>query len=341
MRHMTTRALATMKPLRNLALALLSMAVIAAPTYGQARDPAKERETPQAREAAKQRDAAKEREITKLRDSAQARVAPPGPGSSGAGSALAGNTGPVREVLGPSDSIRITVFQNPDLTTETRLSQAGSIVFPLIGEVGLGGLTTAEAGARIAEQLKRGGFIINPQVAVSIVQVRSRQVHVLGQFARPGSYVLEESASRLTDIITQAGGINTTGADKVTVLTKRSGKPEEIEIDVVALFRGGDPSTNIQLENGDTIFVERAPVFYIYGEVQRAGSYRLEPNTIVAQALSLGGGLTPRATERGIGIHRRMPNGELMMIDAALTDPLQPDDIVVVKERLSEYQLRR
>ncbi|MEO8166409.1 MAG: SLBB domain-containing protein, partial [Betaproteobacteria bacterium] len=167
------------------------------------------------------------------------------------------------------------------------------------------------------------------------------QVHVLGQFARPGSYVLEESASRLTDIITQAGGINATGADKVKVLTKRTGKPEEFDIDVAALFRGGDPSNNIQLENGDTIFVEKAPVFYIYGEVQRAGSYRLEPNTILAQALSLGGGLTPRATERGIGIHRRMPNGELMMIDAALTDPIQADDIVFVRERLSEYQLRR
>ncbi len=339
MRQLTDRRFATIKPLRHLAWALLSMAVIAAPLYAQVRDAAKEREVPQAREAAK--DAAKERELAKSRDTVQARATPPGPGSTGATSGLAGNTGPIREVLGPSDSIRITVFQNPDLTTETRLSQTGSVVFPLIGEVALSGLTSAEAGARIAEQLKRGGFIINPQVAVSILQVRSRQVHVLGQFAKPGSYVLEESASRLTDIITQAGGINTTGADKVTVLTKRSGKPEEIEIDVVALFRGGDPTTNIQLENGDTIFVERAPVFYIYGEVQRAGSYRLEPNTIVAQALSLGGGLTPRATERGIGIHRRMPNGELMMIDAALTDPVQPDDIVVVKERMSEYQLRR
>jgi polysaccharide export outer membrane protein len=96
----------------------------------------------------------------------------------------------------------------------------------------------------------------------------------------------------------------------------------------------------MQLENGDTIFVDRAPVFYIYGEVQRAGAYRLEPNTIVMQALSLGGGLTTRATERGIGIQRRMPNGELTMIEAKLTDPLQADDIVVVRERMMEYRLR-
>jgi polysaccharide export outer membrane protein len=59
------------------------------------------------------------------------------------------------------------------------------------------------------------------------------------------------------------------------------------------------------------------------------------------QALSLGGGLTNRASERGIGINRRMPNGELVMIEAKLTDPIQPDDIVYVKERMTEYRLRR
>ena len=239
-----------------------------------------------------------------------------------------------RETLGAGDSIRVTVFQNPDLTTEARLSQSGSIVFPLVGEVGLGGLTAAEAGARIAEQLKRGNFIVNPQVAVSIIQVRSRQVHVLGQVSRPGNYVLEDAASRLTDVLTLAGGISATGADTVTILTNRGGKLEKREIDVPAIFHGGDPSTNVQIENGDTIFVERAPVFYIYGEVQRAGAYRLEPNMIVMQALSLGSGLTPRASERGIGIHRRMPNGKFAKLDAKLTDPIQADDIVFVKESM-------
>ena len=101
-----------------------------------------------------------------------------------------------------------------------------------------------------------------------------------------------------------------------------------------AIFRGGDGSTNIQIENGDTIFVERAPVFYIYGEVQRAGAYRFEPNMIVMQALALGGGLTQRASERGIGVHRRKPDGKFVKLDARLTDPLQAEDIVFVRESL-------
>ncbi len=237
------------------------------------------------------------------------------------------------EALGAGDSVRVTVFQNPDLTTEARLSPRGTIVFPMVGEVELGGLTPAQAGGRIAEQLRRGGFMVKPQVAVTIEQVRSRQVHVLGQLQRPGNYVLESTGARLTDILTLAGGISAAGADTVTVLTHRDGKAIAREIDVPAIFHG-DPATNIQMENGDTIYVERAPVFYIYGEVQRAGAYRLEPNMIVMQALALGGGLTLRATERGIGVHRRLPDGRFTKLEAKLTDPVQADDIVFVRESL-------
>lgn len=238
------------------------------------------------------------------------------------------------EALGAGDSVRVTVFQNPDLTTDARVSPRGTIVFPLVGEIELGGLTPAQAGNRIADQLRRGGFMVKPQVAVSILQVRSRQVHVLGQLQRPGSYVLEDTGARLTDILTLAGGISAAGADTVTVLTHRDGKVIRRAIDLPGIFRGGDAATNIQIENGDTIFVERAPVFYIYGEVQRAGAYRLEPNMIVMQALALGGGLTLRATERGIGLHRRMPDGKFTKLEAKLTDPVQAEDIVFVRESL-------
>jgi polysaccharide export outer membrane protein len=245
-----------------------------------------------------------------------------------------GNDARANATLGAGDSIRITVFQNPDLTTEARLSPLGAIVFPMIGEVTLDGLTQAEAGARIAQLLRSGKFIVRPQVAVAMLEARSRLVHVLGQLSRPGNYALEDSGSRLTDILTQAGGISPTGADLVTVLSNRGGKRVQYEIDVPAIFRGGDPATNIQISSGDTIFVERAPVFYIYGEVQRAGAYRLESNMIVMQALSLGGGLTVRGTERGIGIHRRLPGGQFAKLEAKLTDPIRADDIVYVRESL-------
>jgi polysaccharide export outer membrane protein len=239
-----------------------------------------------------------------------------------------------REILGAGDTVRITVFQNPDLSTEARVSERGTIVYPLIGEVALGKLTPAAAGARIADLLKQGDYIRNPQVSVSVLQVRSRQVSVLGQVARPGRYALDDTSSRLTDILALAGGITPAGHDIVTVMARRNGKFTKLEVDVPLMYRGGDLSPNIEVENGDTIFVQRAPVFYIYGEVQRAGAYRLEPDMAVMHALSLGGGLTPRGTERGLRIHRRMPDGTVHRLDARLADPVQADDVIYVRESL-------
>jgi polysaccharide export outer membrane protein len=239
-----------------------------------------------------------------------------------------------REVLGEGDSVRITVFQNPDLTTETRISERGTITFPLIGEISLAGLTPAGAEIRIAKQLIEGKFVLKPQVSLNVVRVRSRQVSVLGQVARPGRYALDDTSSNLTDILALAGGISPTGDDNVTVMITRNGKTAKLEINVPSMYRTGDLSGNLQLESGDAIFVQRAPVFYIYGEVQRAGTYRLEPAMTVMQALSVGGGVTSRGTDRGLKIHRRMTDGALAKRDAQLPDPVQPDDVIYVRESL-------
>jgi polysaccharide biosynthesis/export protein len=237
------------------------------------------------------------------------------------------------ETIGVGDGVRITIFQNPDLTTETRVSENGSIVFPMIGEVKVDGLTAAQAGSRIADRLKRGKYLVDPQVNVAMLTLRSRQASVLGQVARPGKYPLDEATPRLTDLIAAAGGIAPTGADVVTVLTNKDGKAVKRDIDMVALMKGGDPSLNPVIGNGDTVFVPRAAVFYIYGEVARSGAYRVEPNLSVRQAVSLGGGITPRGTERGMKIHRTQ-SGKTIQMDASPTDRVQADDIIYVKESL-------
>ena len=74
------------------------------------------------------------------------------------------------EALGMGDMVRITVFRNPDLTTEARVSERGAILFPMIGEVPVAGLTPSQAGMRIAEKLRTGRFVVNPEVTVSIAQ---------------------------------------------------------------------------------------------------------------------------------------------------------------------------
>lgn len=238
------------------------------------------------------------------------------------------------DILGPGDSIRVTVFQNPDLTTETRISPQGTIRIPLIGQIDLKGLSPGDAVNRITQRLKDGQFLKDPQVSLTVLQVRSRQVSVLGQVAKPGRYALDDTSTRLVDVLALAGGITPAGDDTVTLMTTREGKPTQLGIDVSTMYRTADMSANIEVENGDTIFVQRAPVFYIYGEVQRAGAYRLDKNLNVIQALSLGGGVTARGTERGIRAHRRATDGSLNKIEVQPADRVQPDDVIYVRESL-------
>jgi polysaccharide biosynthesis/export protein len=237
------------------------------------------------------------------------------------------------ETLGPGDMVRVTVFRNPDLTTETRVSERGTILFPMIGEVPVNGLSARDAGARIGDKLKQGKYVVNPEVTVSLMQVNSRQVSVLGNVNKPGRYPLDTTTAKLTDLIALAGGIAPTGSDQVTIVSTKNGQTTSTNVDLPNMIRTGDLARNVELQPGDTVFVHRAPMVYVYGEVQKAGAYRVEPNMTVMQALAMGGGLTPRGTERGIRIHRR--NGDqVAQRDAKLTDIVQSDDVIYVRESL-------
>jgi polysaccharide export outer membrane protein len=236
------------------------------------------------------------------------------------------------ESLGMGDMVRITVFRNPDLTTEARVNERGTILFPMIGEVPVAGLTPSQAGARIAEKLRTGRFVVNPEVTVAIAQVNSRQVSVLGNVNKPGRYPLDAINVKLTDVLATAGGVAPTGADLVTIVSATNGK--KADVDLAAMFRNGDLSKNVELQPGDTIYVHRAPMVYVYGEVQKGGAYRLEPHMTVMQAIALASGITPRGTERGIKLSRRDATGNVKKIDVALTDGVEPDDVIYVRESL-------
>lgn len=238
------------------------------------------------------------------------------------------------DLLGEGDLVRITVYQNPDLTTETRLAERGVISFPLIGQIILGGLTPAAAEAQIAKRLNDGRFLIHPQVSLTVLQVRSRQVSVLGQVGHPGRFPLDDVSRTLTDILAQAGGITSTGDETVFVVRNRDGKTSKTAVDVAGMYRTGDMSSNVELENGDVVYVERAPQFYISGEVQKAGAYRVEPAMTVVQAVSVGGGLTPRGTLHGIRILRKSPDGRTTEFRARLTDAVRADDVIQIRASL-------
>jgi polysaccharide biosynthesis/export protein len=236
--------------------------------------------------------------------------------------------------LGAGDVVRITVFQNAELTLETRVSDSGQISYPLLGTVRLLGLTVGEAERLIADGLARGNFIRNPQVTVILLQVRGSQANVLGQVNRPGRFPLEAAETRLTDLIAIAGGVAPGGADLVVVTGTRDGRPFRDEIDLPALFAPGGQARDILVRNGDVVWVDRQPLVYIYGEVQRPGPMRLERGMTLLQALATGGGLTARGTEKGIRVHRKNAAGAIEVQEREMSDVLREGDVVFVRESL-------
>ena len=247
------------------------------------------------------------------------------------GGAVAGET--KESVLGPGDALKIFVYGQPDLTTETRVSETGSITFPLLGEILIDGLTPSAAERKIVNLLKSRDILRNPQVNILTSSLQSQMVSILGSVRNQGRYPIEGKRS-LTDILAMAGGILPEGGDLVTLIRSDGDKFAKEVIDVLEMVRSGDLSRNLNVRTDDLIYVERALRFYIYGEVQRPGTYRLERNMTVIQALSVGGGLTQRGTERGLRIQRRDVDGNLQMLTVKSSDFVEPDDVIYIKESL-------
>jgi len=235
-------------------------------------------------------------------------------------------------LLTPGDVIKVSVFKNPDLTLDARVSEAGTIGFPLLGSVPVAGLTLPAAERKIAQLLKDGGFVLNPQVNILLTTAVGNQVAVLGQVNKPGRYPIEGGGGNLTGMLAQAGGIAQSGADVVIVTGLRNGKPFRREIDVVNMSLSGSAADDIELRGGDTLWVNRSPMFYIYGQVQKPGQYRLEKGMTVMQALADGGGMTGKGTSRGIVLHRRDASGKVKESGASMDEDVHDQDVIYVKE---------
>lgn len=235
--------------------------------------------------------------------------------------------------LGPGDTIHIQVYQNPDLSLDARLSENGVISYPLIGAIQLGGNTLAKAEAKLAQALKDGAFVQKPQVIISLTQVRGTQVSILGNVGKPGRFPLETLSTTVLDLITLAGGIVQGGADSAILIGTRDGKPIRKEIDIAGLFLKTPAGENFTVAGGDVLYVSRAPIFYVYGEVQHAGSFRIERDMTVRQALAQSGGPTLRGSESRLRLYRR-GNGKVLQSVPDLADIVRPDDVLHIRESL-------
>jgi polysaccharide export outer membrane protein len=233
--------------------------------------------------------------------------------------------------LGAGDVVKVSVYGSPDLTLETRVSEAGTITFPLIGQVNVGGLSVAAAEKKIGGMLESGGYIKKAQVNMLVTTLQSQQVSVLGQVNRPGRYPVD-GKRQVLDLLATAGGVGAEGGDRISLIRNRNGATTRETVDLGSIVTNGSLAQNIEVSGGDIIYVERAPRFYITGEVQRPGAFKVERQMTVLQALSAGGGLTARGSDRGIKVTRKDASGKATTVDAKHDDLVQVDDVITVRE---------
>ena len=236
--------------------------------------------------------------------------------------------------LGAGDILRISVHQNPDLSLEVRISESGRISYPLLGQLQVGGLSADQTEQLIAKGLETGGFLRSPQVSVQVAEFRSKQVSVLGNVNKPGRYPIDTQNMRLSEVLALAGGVSESGGDSVVVTTLQNGVPQRLEVDLNEIFVAGKFDRDVLIHSGDSVYVHRAPVYYVYGQVQRPGMYPVDRGMTLAQAIAKGGGLTLRGTDRGVRLHRRDERGAIRVNEAGLEEAVRPSDLIFVRESL-------
>lgn len=157
--------------------------------------------------------------------------------------------------LGAADLLEVTVYQEKDLDRKVRVSPEGGITLPLIGPVAVAGLGVADAEKAITELYRK--YIISPQISVFITEYGNKQVFVLGEVAKPGSYPLPtEARLSVLEAITLAGGFTQyAAADRTRVIRKDRDGSRTIPIEVSAITKRGDKSKDIPLAPNDVVYV--------------------------------------------------------------------------------------
>jgi polysaccharide export outer membrane protein len=244
-------------------------------------------------------------------------------------------------VIGPEDVVTVTVLNEPSLSGQFRVENDGEFSYPFLGRVKAGGRTADEVALSIKTRLA-DGYLRHPQVTVGVDQFRSQSVFVLGEVRTPGKYVLTGPVT-LLDALARAGATTNDAGPEIQILHPKDAVvgsptlPNQRDAEVVTVnmreIQDGKLSRNVRIRDGDTIFVPKAERFFVVGMIRNAGSYVLERNMTVLQAISTAGGVSERGSSRRIRIVRIVDNVR-KEFDAKPTDIVQPNDTIVVRQRI-------
>jgi polysaccharide biosynthesis/export protein len=241
-------------------------------------------------------------------------------------------------VIGPQDVLAVTVANEPTLSGKFTVVPDGTVAYPLLGSVKVGGLSLTAVERELTTRL-RDGYLEKPVVSVALDQFGSQRVVVVGEVRQAGSYPLS-GPTTLLEILLKAGAPTATAGTEALVVRgrgegSRTGGSTVHRANLDALQRG-DLSQDLTLRPGDMVFVPRAepaPPVYVMGLVKSPGAYQVTKGATVLQVLAQAGGVTDRGSTRRITLVRKTSQ-RTVETKAALHDPVQPGDTIVVHRRL-------
>ncbi len=243
--------------------------------------------------------------------------------------------------IGSRDVLAITVWGQADLSKDYPVDPDGSVSFPLIGRVKAAGLTTARLAVQITELLEKD-YLVNPQVFVAVKEYLSQKVQVLGEAERPGLFYLT-GPTTLLEVLSKAGGLSKTAGKQLLLVRSERATGGTAPAGNVLLrvnfekIQAGDGSENIRVEDQDIIFVPRGHAFFVLGEVKSAGTFPLDRETTVLEAVTLAGGFNDRASPSGVKLMRRGSGGQQETISLDLSSPASRDRTLTVQEGDTVY----
>ena len=198
---------------------------------------------------------------------------------------------PPSYTLGPGDELRIEYYGNENFTKQGYITRTGTLHLPILGPVTLAGLTFSEAEALVTKKV--GQELIGTDVFMTLGELRSISIYVLGAAYQPGTYTIS-GLSTLTNALFASGGVNKVGSVR-NIQVKRKGKVIKT-FDLYDLLLKGDTSSDTRLQQGDTIFIPLIKeTIRIQGQVLRPGHFEIKKGERLKDVLAFSGEVSPKA----------------------------------------------
>lgn len=248
--------------------------------------------------------------------------------------------------IGAKDLLEISVFGLDELNKTVRVSEEGKITLPLLGEIGVEGLTKVELERRLSQLLEEK-YLQNPQVSIFIREYQSKRVSMLGAVKNPGPYELL-GRQTLLQIISKAGGLTADAAEDIIVIRQLpDGSSISLKISIEDLILKGDAKLNIPLLPNDivNIPIDKIVNIYVFGQVRNPGALEVKKSNIptLLRAIAQAGGFSERASKGGVVIKRIDESGREKKIKVNVKDiikgkkkdiQLEENDVVYVPETI-------